>query len=698
VATRFGSAVALLAIPALCFFLTPDIRPQGPSGGIDAFVYTGYMLNLHQLVVRFGETYYLLRMAVVVPGKLIYQWLGVENGFVALHYLQAVIGAMSIYLIASRFYGARVGFFGAVALCFSPWFLRSTTWNYVDGFALNYLFAGLAFIIVPRRRTALGHACGGFCFALATNSNLYTVAIWSAFIPPWFLLNRFTSWRPIVARMTSFLLGFLVAYALLAIAVNQADPGVGPFFELYTMRVAKGLLEGGSAVYFEPLGSFIAKGNYYVLVPAIIALGGAIFVLRMPTTERTSERGRAIAAFHLYLAIVIVVYLINHFAFHSPRITLAYYFCYLMVPTYLTLIGLVGELFHKTKKASKILLLAAMIALVLFWRAYALGTSPAVSLAASVALGTIFIAAMASPSKHPSASFIGALAFAVVIPAVFFLAIPYTELLDANGNVIGSDIYGAAYDLIKTVESTVPPSVGSVGFWFDASENKHSFLASLQSVYLYQYSLLDDKAPLVTKTLLRRVRSSRNIVILGTTFSEVHASLNALRHAGVEARVLAETEYDGQRLKCVELIARVSPPVPQHGALIFSIPLQSLKPVSALMPKPSLRARRMAFETDPRQWAYSLEANLGPRLIHVAGKVVVCARVRVIQGALGIADTKVGDPSIFWHEARIGLTERTHEYCLPPLRAAAIGYVVIRNVSPDGPSTSVIESVTIDKP
>src|SRR5215467_6834385 len=45
----------------------------------------------------------------------------------------------------------------------------------------------------------------------------------------------------------------------------------------------------------------------------------------------------------LYLALITVLYLVNHFGLHHGRITLFYYFSYSLVPSYVATIALIGE-------------------------------------------------------------------------------------------------------------------------------------------------------------------------------------------------------------------------------------------------------------------------------------------------------------------------------------------------------------------
>ena len=82
--------IALLALPALCLWITPDKLTV--AGYIDPFFYTGYMVNLRSMVQRYDITYYMLRMSAVLPGYAIYHLIRPETGFYVLTISKSVDG------------------------------------------------------------------------------------------------------------------------------------------------------------------------------------------------------------------------------------------------------------------------------------------------------------------------------------------------------------------------------------------------------------------------------------------------------------------------------------------------------------------------------------------------------------------------------------------------------------------------------
>jgi hypothetical protein len=541
--SRVLGVAAFLSLPAVCFRLTPNTMTL--AGYIDPFFYTAYMVNLRSLVERYDTTYYMVRMAAILPGRGIYHLFGPETGFFILHYLQVLIGCTSIFLIARRFYGVWVAWFCVFLLCFSPWYLRSNTWDYVDGFALNYLLAGLAFILVPCTRPIIWYGCGGACFALATNSNLYAVAIWGAFLPSWLLITGFSPVRRLSEKLLAFSFGFAVAYTGLAIAVNLARPGLGPFFEVATLKLAHYLLTGGSGAWFQPLEHFIADGNYYVLTPAAIAIGGVLFVARTFASRERSEKARLTGSFALYLVAVIAIYLINHYYFNSPRITLPYYFCYLVIPSYLMIMALVGQLYEAAPRAARFILTAAIVAELVLWRAYSVNRAyDEIPYTVFILLFVLFIASLTLRIRYAAIALACLLAFTVTIPGLFFRVSYYGELESKDGSIDGHDAFSGALEFTNQIEKVAPPSLGSLAFWFAQEPYNHWILGSVQSIYLYR-GRPSIEPPIVNDALRTELAQKKALVILGLTPDEVSYLLSALHYGGIRTHTLAASVYSG---------------------------------------------------------------------------------------------------------------------------------------------------------
>jgi len=542
-------AVSLVAIPALCLWTTPNILTQ--ASFVDPYIYTGYIYNSASLVSRFGTTYYALRVAAIAPQQLAHWLLGPEAGYAVMRYLLLLAGCASIFAIVKRFFGVGAALYSAALLAFAPWYLRSLTWEYVDGFASTYLLIGFAFILAPRRPTNLGYLCAGAFFALAANSNLYAIAIAAAFVPALAYL-RFNDARARLSdHAAATVAGFLLTYALLAAVVHHTFPTLGLFFEAFTLHVARELLSGGSQRWFQELKPYIAAGHYFVLVPFIIFLAGSIYTAAIWTDAAAAQSRKAVAAFTGSLGIVIALYLINHYAFHSPRITRFYYFSYASIPSYLALSAMIGAAAQRLppKLSAMALSCAATLSLLIWLLNGAASLYAYFSYLLFAVTTALFLLGAATARRWPIVALSSACIFGAALPGFFYHSgSPYRELQSRTQAVDERDVYSGTLHLIKVVERSAPPSAGPIAFWYDATLPAHSWLSSVQSAYLFWSSKLPSPAPAVDEKNQAVLREKKILVLLGLGEAEIADYEKALAAANVGFAVRRSGEYRGARL------------------------------------------------------------------------------------------------------------------------------------------------------
>jgi len=554
------SFVAVIVLPAACIWLTRTMVTD--AGYVDPFFYTGYMINSKSLISHFGMTYYLVRMAVILPGMWIYGLFGAEHGFFVLEYLKLLTGSLSIFAIARRFYGPRVALFSAVFLCFSPWFIRANTWDYVDGFAIDYILAGIAFVLVPRRLSPISFALGGACCALATNSNLFALAIWVPFVPSWIIINGIRPWALFVKRIAWFLVGFFAAYCGLTIYLNHVCPGIGPFIERFSISLAQDLLNGGSRPWYEPVGQyFLTEGNYFIIVPLVVGVGAAILVLRSRHRLANEVRERLTAAFTLYLVIIILIYAVNQELFHSPRITAPEYFSYSVIPCALALMAMIGQFSEANSTVTRFAIAAAFFVIPLLWlRLQATGTYNSLPYALFILPLALFIAGVMSRERYRAMACVCVLVFSLAISPFFLRTAGDYGCLLAD-IPYEWDVYAGAINLVSVVERASPPDLGAIRFWYATDQpGGHWLLSSIASTYLGANRLSGSYPPKVNEDLEKHIDPLATVVVLGMSDSEVRSDVAALTRAGVRAHSVAEATYVGRSWGYAYAILRIEHP------------------------------------------------------------------------------------------------------------------------------------------
>ena len=684
----------LIAIPALCLWMTPDIQTQ--IGSIDTFVNTGYIHNSHSLVQRFGETYYALRVAAIAPQKLVFRLLSPETGFVAVRYLLLLVGCASIFAIVRRYFGAAPALYSALLLAFTPWYLRSITWEYVDGFAITYLLAAFACILAPRPPTYTGHFCAGAFLALAMNSNLYAIAIAGAFVPVLIYLRFSDGWRRLILDGAAAAAGFVLAYAVLAQIVNRMIPGLGLFFEVFTFKIAGFLLSGGSESWFETLGPFIAHGNYYVLAPPVILTGGIIYTAAIWRDTTAVKSRQIVGAFSCYLALVIVVYLVNHYAFHSPRITRIYYFSYAAIPAYLLLSAMIGSSAQKlsSKQAAMVLAGAAAIGLLVWYLNGAVELYNHLPYLLFAAITVLFFAGAAMAPRWPSFALAAVCIFGTALPSLFYRgAGTYAELEMKDRAITERDTYLGALHLIQVVERFSPPSAGAIGFWYNSELADHLLLQGIQSTYLFEYSRLPSLPPTIDDRIKTVLKEKATIVLLGVGQKEIASGEGALTDAGIKFSLLDAGEYRSKAWSYDYAILQLThPSLTAALATSRTLSLATMTPASPAAISLQPTAAGVVFRSAPQPWAYIGRIPLHVDCMQGGGRVA--ADIRVIHGFVGVGVlNRKGDD--FLASGSAASSDQVQTIVLPLNSFAAAGDLILRNWDQASSSDGVLESVRI---
>jgi hypothetical protein len=680
--------------------MTPNIYTQFPF--IDSYVNTGYIYNTQPLVQRFGETYYLLRLSSILPQRFVHELLGPELGYIAVRYIMLLVACSSLFMIVRRFFGVVPALYSALLIAFSPWYLRSITWEYVDGSAITYLFAGLACILAPVRPRRLHYLAAGALLALATNSNLYSLAIAGAFVPSLIYLRHEEPFRLLLVDACMAAVGFVLAYCGLALVLSTIYPGLGLLFEMFTVKVASGLLAGGSESWFEPLGTYVfAKRNYFVLAPALVLVSGlsVLAANRGAGPRPDGKHARAMIAFTLYLGLVVAVYLVNHFAFHSPRITRFYYFSYAVIPVYLVLSAVMGTLCNQLGRALLVpLMLFAAATTLLIWH---LNTNNVfanvIPLAGYIMIGIALVLGALLSNRFPALGLVSALLAASMLPGFFYRdsgSGVYENLQDKENAAMQRDAYLGAIELIHAVERYAPPSKGSISFWYD---NKSHPLIGIQSTYLFGYSRVPGPFAVVDADVKSFLATKAVLVLLGLSEAELQEARQSLDKADVKVSVLKGGRYQGKVWGYDYVILELIPDDSGVGSVVQDIPLSRLRLVAEQAPaSPTLEGTRLHGFTDARQWAYSFQVSLSdPSPAQLDGPFYVCASIRVVRGSVGLLLAPKGDPSGSLREVAVPAQPIMTDRCA---RADDAGQLIIRNQSADGPSEFYLDRVTIRRP
>jgi FkbM family methyltransferase len=145
-----------------------------------------------------------------------------------------------------------------------------------------------------------------------------------------------------------------------------------------------------------------------------------------------------------------------------------------------------------------------------------------------------------------------------------------------------------------------------------------------------------------------------------------------------------------ERIEDVAFVSHASWPLP------FDIPLSELRAVHGGNATPT--ADGLNLVTATAQWAYSLMGPLLPDPKFVSGPVVVKAKLRVIDGAIGILVAAVSDVSNSICEVIVSPSDDMQGVELQISEANDAETLILRNASARGVSRAVIRAIMVCRP
>jgi hypothetical protein len=203
-----------------------------------------------------------------------------------------------------------------------------------------------------------------------------------------------------------------------------------------------------------------------------------------------------------------------------------------------------------------------------------------------------------------------------------------------------------------------------------------------------------------------------SLILLGVSDAETDSGLAALEAAGLDFHDIQvkRGHFQGHSWGYTAVLVEMNTPNRTVGPLVADVPLASLDahhPVSLLIggfrpingASALLHADRLLVTTASLQWSYSLVGHLRSALEAVHGPVVVRARLRVEEGAIGIAvSSRDNISNLIRREDSMQAGADVREVCLYIPDPSAADLLIILNESNDGPSRAELHSVDLFRP
>lgn len=514
----FTAAVAgVLGLYALLHAAVLD-----PVTSLDPWIYTALFSNFGYLYHAFTSAYWTSRLPWIIPGIGVHSVLPPLAAFLVLHITFFTGGGLSTYLLARRFYGARVALVSASTLMLSPLFFNSHSWDYPDGPTITYVLAAAACGIgTPRSgRRFIRLAAAGFFAAAAFGTQIYAAVAILGVILCYLAVEAVEPGFP--RRLVRVDLPAAAAGVLLLLticgSVARAYGGGFLFFlpswrYAQTIQLSRWQLPGYAWMLQEP----------QLLIPPFLLAVLAVLLSRTRLRDWRADPGlRFAAASALFLAYMLVFLSTWELAYGADFFEISYYFSMFLVPVALALPAALhlllrrrGAVLRARGSAAAVVAAAAPLLLI-----YSLQVGPVGREGfdfVAVLMGVVLAAAILPVRRHVAAT----------VAAMSVLLVFTVGYAGASGSMTSSSFSTSRTDftqrrtaltmamqLISFMRTnglqTEPPSQ----FWYDGYT--YPALNGIQSTYLWGLTWIGRNMPVLGPSARHKLDNQKppNVVLL----------------------------------------------------------------------------------------------------------------------------------------------------------------------------------------
>ncbi len=324
---RDPGLAGLALLPLVLLALDSNWIYSGPHR--DAWIYFGYFQNAIFYLRHFQDLYYSSRLAVILPGFVVYHLLPPVVANFVLHLALYWAAVLSFYYVTKELFGARVALLAGLALGCHPYFLQAIGWNHPDAFGITYFLLALLFLtqasISPAWRFLL-LAAGAMATAILSSNLFY--GIYLPLLAGHFLvLNRQRGRIPLlpaVACVASGAVGMLLLFGSLTWMLG------GEFFYFRSsLKFVSGSI-GTPNIFRDPTYSWLLLAVWLVF-PAVVLFGAAILLGRSRT--RASLRQDRLLLWSQIQFLILLAAMLFFQVFGDTAVLEHFYYASLLIPS-----------------------------------------------------------------------------------------------------------------------------------------------------------------------------------------------------------------------------------------------------------------------------------------------------------------------------------------------------------------------------
>jgi hypothetical protein len=591
-----AEAAYVAFLPAV-LFLAYRVSPINQLGLLDPWIYTGLVNNFADLVDRYGLTYYAVRFGLILPHLVLAETLGPVAGYMASCYLLYLIAGVPLYLLFRKRYSVEAAIFAYALLVSSVWLARTVLWTHPDAAAVPYTLAAVSLLLFDPARRAPTFFAIGLLFALAANSNIFSLTI-SGLSGVAYLILHAGNLRNRLAKDVAWMVTGIVAVFALGWIGYLACCGT-PDFIRPTRHMIRWGFSGAGELYRVPFSlTLIAVDYVYLPLMLVGALALSTVVIR--------KQDRIFAAGAGYFLAAVAFISWWQFASRGVVLELFYYFSFLLPPTFVCA-ALIAVRLCSARGAESgrrwLLVSAATVVLLPLLHVYGVLDFSTITRQAYLAIFGIALGTIAVGRWVTIVPPVGALLFSAAMHAHWNVrdplhtgvsASPYYGIWGGKGKM-EIEAYRLAVGLIDAMPR-VRQDGKPIFFWYP---NRDPLINSLQSTFLWGYSRLHstDRStlgmPRLTPADMQKLTVSGQpwLVLVDRSKEGIAAGTRALRESGF---VLNESRHSSlcSGGLCVELSVSTveklyagkpfpgsnGPSGPRAAHLLFAMQTPSLLP------------------------------------------------------------------------------------------------------------------------
>jgi hypothetical protein len=494
---------------SLLFLLFGPYTNFGGAGFLDPWFYTGYFTNFAYMMHHYGQNYFVSRLPWIIPGLLAFRAAPPETASVLLNAAIVTVSLIALYWAVRWHYGRAPAVLACCALATNPYFISTVSWDYPDGPAIAYAFAGLAFAVRPHGNPAWNTVRAAIFLTLSGLTNLAGAPMVVSILVFVFWRHRHAprEWKTDALRLAAGAAGTV----LVLCPVAQVLVGKWTFFY---WQIYQAMHTFGNPGFLDKMwgtGTAFLLTASRLFAPVFLLAAGPILLRRQKASEVAWPAW-------LSLGVCLALYTIQEFAAHGVALRVPYHSSYLIVPLFFFAGVLLGEM---GKLAPRWTVAAAILAIVLpFGEDLLARTLPAWP--ALLALGAAAVIAR-GPWRQ------------LCMVAMLFLApgldpsINYMWDRPAGNNL---RVFRSLMALQDYLKSAVDPA-RKVQFWFDEDEGSPIY-HSAESLYLWTHrDFTEDLAAAPAEKIREELKPNATLVHLTMHPERLEARRKLLAGRGI---------------------------------------------------------------------------------------------------------------------------------------------------------------------